>query len=77
MIKNLDLIIIKILLSIIAFVFGVKLINMSILQSGLIIVLSLFSIPLYKRCTKRQKKIIEDNFWKNYWHDMQCKIPII
>lgn len=77
MFKNFDLIILTIILSIIAVILGVKLLNMDIKQGSMIIIFSLLSIPLYRICKQKQASLKKNTFWANYWHDMQCKLPII
>ena len=77
MFKNFDLFILTIILSIITVILVVMLLNMEIKQSSMIIIFSLLSIPLYKICKQKQANLKQNTFWTNYWHDMQCKLPII
>lgn len=77
MFKYLDVIIIAIILALIAIIVGVELIHMGIVQGILIIIFSLLSVPLYRLCRKRQKKLNKNTILGNYWHDMKCQLPII
>ena len=73
MFKNLDLILISIILLIIVVILGIKLYEMPLLLSISVIFLTILAIPLYKRCMKSRKKYRKNTFWAKDWYESKCQ----
>jgi len=77
MFKKLDLLLLTIILSLIAFIVSIELIKSPIIIIIGVIVISFMTIPIYNKCISSRKKFYKKSFWGNYWYDMKCKLVVI